>query len=146
VKKIINRKAKFKYSLEDYLETGVVLTGAEVKSIKSGRLSLGDAFVRVKDGELFLVNAQVSAYQTASEGYDPSRQRKLLARKSEIQHLAKKIETKGFTLVPTAAYTKRGNIKIEIALGKGKKEYEKRDIIKRRDQQREIDREMKNLQ
>ena len=144
MKKIINRKAKFKYNLLDRLEVGIVLTGQEVKSIKSGRMSLGEAFVRFQNNELFMVNAQVAPYPAARvENYDPGRSRKLLAQKHEILHWQKKVEAKNLSMVPTAAYTKKGRIKIEIALAKGKRKYEKRETIKRRDQEREVERVLK---
>lgn len=146
MKRIVNRKASFKYHLFDRLETGIVLTGQEVKSVKSGRMSLGDAYVRIHHGELFLVNAQIHPYPAARlDHYDPSHQRKLLARKHEIVSFEKKTETKNFTLVPTAVYTKHSRIKVEIALAKGKKQYEKRETIKERDQQREMERELKTI-
>lgn len=145
MKKIINRKARFKYELFDRLEAGIVLTGQEVKSIKGGHLSLGEAFVRAKDNELFLVNAQVPVYQAARiDNYDPTRTRKLLLKKSEILHWQKKAEAKNYNIVATAAYTKRGVIKIEIALAKGKKKYQKKETIKKRDQERETERVLKN--
>jgi SsrA-binding protein len=144
MKRIVNRQAHFRYHLYDRLECGIQLTGQEVKSVKSGRLTLGQAFVRFKDHELFLVNAQIPAYQAATlPTYDPSQQRRLLAHKSQIESLEKKVEGKGFSLVPTAAYTKRGNIKVEITLAKGKKQFEKREAIKRHDQDREMARELR---
>lgn len=144
MKRIVNRKAGFKYHLYDRIEAGIVLTGQEVKSVKGGRMSLGDAYVRVSNGELFLINAQIPPYPAARlEHYDPSHQRKLLVRKREIYSLQKKIEGKNYTLVPTAVYAKHSMIKVEIALAKGKKQYEKRETIKQRDQQREMEREFR---
>ena len=146
MKRIVNRKASFKYQLFDRLEAGIVLTGSEVKSIKSGRMSLGDAFVRIKDGELFLINAQVPLYQASRiGGYNPSRQRKLLVHKREILGWQKKAEAKNYTIVPTVVYSHKNQIKIEIALAKGKRQYEKKESIKRKDLQREAERVLKNF-
>ena len=146
MKKVINRKARFKYHLYDRLEAGIILTGQEVKSVKGGRMSLGEAFVRVREGEVFLVNAQIPPYQFARvENYDPSRQRKLLAHKRQILSWQKKVEAKNYVIVPTAAYTKKGRIKVEIALAKGKKKYEKRESIRQKDQEREAERELKEF-
>ncbi len=146
MKKVINRKARFNYELLDRVEAGVVLEGREVKSIKGGKVSLNEAFCRVDDkGELWLHNAHVHPYQFADNSdYEPTRTRKLLLKKSEILSLAKKIENKSMALVPTAVYTKRGRIKVEIAVGKGKKKWDKRATIKKREQDREARRAMKN--
>jgi SsrA-binding protein len=139
MKKIVNRKARFNYELSDRVEAGVVLTGAEVKSVKQGKMSLNESFARVdENGEVWLVNAHIHPYQFArSEDYDPTRSRKLLLKKSQILGLTKKIENKNLTLVPTAAYTKKNKIKVELAVGRGKKQWDKRRTIKEREQKRE---------
>jgi SsrA-binding protein len=141
---IINRKAKFNYELLDRYETGVVLTGAEVKSARAGHVSLSEAHVRIMEGELWLINATISPYKFAdNEGYEVTRMRKLLMKKSEILHLTKKMESSNLTLVPTTMYLKHNRVKVEIALARGKKQYEKREVIKRRDQNREAQKAMK---
>lgn len=146
MKKVVNRKARFNYELLDRIEAGVVLAGAEVKSVKQGKVSLGESFCRVDDkGELWLHNAHIHPYQFAdNRDYEPTRARKLLLKKKEILSLAKKTEGKNLSLVPTAIYTKRGRIKVEIALGKGKKKWDKRRAIKEREQKREARRVMKS--
>ncbi len=146
MKKVVNRKARFNYELLDRIEAGVVLAGAEVKSVKQGKVSLGESFCRVDDkGELWLHNAHIHPYQFAdNRDYEPTRTRKLLLKKKEILSLVKKTEGKNLALVPTAIYTKRGRIKVEIALGKGKKKWDKRRAIKEREQKREARRVMKS--
>ncbi|MGI5828515.1 MAG: SsrA-binding protein SmpB, partial [Patescibacteria group bacterium] len=144
--KIINRKARFNYELLDRLETGIVLTGSEVKSVKAGHISLAEAYVRLIDGELWLINATISPYKFANnEDYDPIRTRKLLVHKHQILTLTKKMEGKNLTLVPTAIYTSRGRVKLEIALARGRKEFEKREKIKARDMEREKERTLKTI-
>jgi SsrA-binding protein len=144
--KIINKKARFNYEILDRLETGIVLTGAEVKSVKLGHVSLSEAYVRIIGGQLFLLNAHISPYKFASQtDYEPQHSRKLLASKKQILNLTQKIETKNLTLVPTAMYTKGSLIKLEIALARGKKEFEKREIKKKRDTQRRIQKTLKNF-
>lgn len=144
--KIINKKANFDYQLFDRLEVGLVLTGAEVKSVKNSHISLKESFVKIISNELFLLNANISPYPFADNtNYDPKATRKLLARKSQILSLIKKLESKNLTIIPTAIYTKNNKIKLEIALAKGKKEYEKRETIKKQDQQREQERILKNF-
>ncbi len=144
--KIINRKAKFNYELLDKIEAGIALTGAEVKSVKQGHINLGDAFVRIDPNqEVWLVNANVSPYAFAdNRHYDPTRSRKLLLHKKEILSLLKKMEAKHLALVPTACYTVKRQIKIEVALAKGKKQWQKKETIKKRDIEREMQRDLKN--
>ena len=146
MKKIINRKARFNYELLERVEAGIVLKGAEVKSVKLGRISLKEAFCRVDDNqELWLHNAHIHPYKFADNtDYEPTRARKLLLKKREILGLVKKVEGKNLALVPTAIYTKRGRIKVEIALGKGKKKWDKRKAIKDREQKREVRAAMKH--
>jgi len=129
--------------LEKY-EAGIALTGAEVKSVKQGRIKLEESFVRIQNREAFLINAYVPPYLPAgSRGHDPLRTRKLLLRKKEILSLSLKTAHSSLTIVPLSCYTKRGLVKIEIALAKGKKKYEKREAIKRKDIEREVERELR---
>lgn len=136
--KIINKFAGYEYQLFDRFEAGIALIGCEVKSVKLGRVSLKDGFVKIVGGQLLLLNVLISPYSFANnENYDPKRTRKLLMHKKEILKLSQRLDTKRMTLVPTAIYTKKGKIKVEIALAKGKMEYEKREAIRKRDQLRE---------
>jgi len=144
--KVINKKAKFDYQLFDRFEAGISLTGPEVKSIKNKRISLKEAYIRFRDGEVFLINANVAPYPFAdNRNYDPTRSRKLLLHKKEILRLQKKMEAKNYVLVPTAVYTKGRNIKVEIALAKPKKKWEKRETLRRRDIMREVEKEVKSF-
>ena len=137
--KIINRRAKYDYNLLEKFEAGIALTGPEVKSIRSGRLDLAQSFVRLIDGEVWLINAHIHPYPfTDNRDYDSRRRRKLLLHKKEILKIQQRIKEKGLTLVPVSCYTKGDKIKLEIALAKGKKKYEKREAIKKRDLEREI--------
>ncbi len=140
-----NRRASFDYEFIKKYEAGLVLSGNEVKSIKSGQASLKGAFVTAKGGELFLTNANVPPYKFASNlrGYDPTASRKLLLHKREISFLLGKIKTEGLTLVPISLYTSRGRVKLSFALAKGRKKYDKREVLKKRDAQREMDRRLK---
>lgn len=137
--KIINKKARFNYELGERLEAGIVLTGAEVKSAKEGKVSLAESFARVDDnGEVWLVNAHIHPYQFADNTkYEPTRSRKLLLKRKEILSLTKKMEGRNLTLVPTAMYLKQGKIKVELAIGRGKKKWDKREAIKKKEQRRE---------
>ena len=146
MKKIINRKARFNYELSDRVEAGIVLSGAEVKSAKLGQVSLKEAFARVDEArEAWLINAHIHPYKFAdNEDYEPTRTRKLLLKRRELLALAKKLEGKNLSLVPTAMYTKGGKIKVEIAIGKGKKKWDKRRAIKEREGKREARKAMKN--
>ena len=138
--KVINKKAKFDYELFDRLEAGISLTGPEVKSIKQKKISLKESYVRIRDGELFLINANVAPYPYAdNRNYEPTRSRKLLLTKKEILLLQKKMEAKSYILVATAIYTKGRNIKVEIALAKPKKKWEKKEAKKRADLDREME-------
>jgi len=146
MKKVVNRKARYNYELSERMEAGIVLIGAEVKSVKLGQVSLGEAFARIdEEGELWLHNCHIHPYKFAdNRDYEPTRSRKLLLKKKEILGLVKKTEGKSLVLVPTAIYTKRGRIKVEIAIGKGKKKWDKRAAVKKREQEREARRAMKN--
>lgn len=143
--KIINKKAKRDYEILEKYEAGIVLTGAEVKSVKQGRIKLEDAFVRVKEDGVFLVNSFIAPYSFAdNRDYDPRRERRLLLHKKEILRLITKMRgSRGLTVIPLSCYTKRGLIKFEIALARGRKKFEKQRVEKEREIKREIDREIK---
>jgi len=142
--KIFNRRAKRDYELLTKLEVGIVLTGAEVKSVKEGRIRLEEAFVKVKDGQMFLLNAHISPYRLAdNRDYDPQADRKLLLHKRQINKLVQQLE-KGLTIIPISCYNKGRNLKIEIALARGKKMFDKRETIKKRDWQRQQQRTLKS--
>jgi SsrA-binding protein len=136
-----NRAASHEYHLLERFEAGIVLVGAEVKSIREGRMQLKEAYARLERGEAFLVGAHVSPYRNAAhEDLDPVRTRKLLLHAREIRKLDKALQDSGTTLVPTRVYLKNGRIKIEIAVARGKRATDKRDSIKRREAQRDIER------
>jgi SsrA-binding protein len=141
----VNKKAFFNYEIFESLEAGIALQGSEVKSIKEGRISLKDSYAEIKNGEVLLVQCHISPYEAANRfNHDPLRPRKLLLHRQEIKRLTGKIKEKGFTLVPTKVILNdKGRIKIEISLAKGKRVYEKRDVIKERDRDRELRRELK---
>jgi len=141
---IQNKKAFHDYTLLERFESGIQLTGAEVKSLKGGHATLDGAFVRIVGSEAYLVNAQIFPFLYARpEGYDPRRTRKLLMHKSELLRLKSKLEGANLTLVPISWYTKGPLVKLEIALARGKKQYEKREAKRREDQRRELEREFK---
>jgi SsrA-binding protein len=128
-----NRAASHNYFLEDRMEAGIVLTGSEVKSVRAGRANLKDGYALLKDGELWLLNAHIGAYENAGyAGHTPLRTRKLLVRADELRKLQAKTQQKGYTLVPTRMYFKNGKIKCEIALAKGKQSWDKRETERRR--------------
>ncbi len=140
--KIFNKKAAFEYEILERFEAGINLTGAEVKSIKSGHAQLTGAFVRIIGSEAYLVNAQIFPYIYARpEGYDPKRTRKLLLHKAELIRLKSKLDGANLTLIPLSWYTKGPLVKLEIGLARGKKEYEKREVKRREDQRRELERQ-----
>ena len=137
----VNRSAGHDFHLLKRFEAGVVLTGAEVKSARGGRVNLRDGYARVKNGEVFLYGVHFTPYANArEEEQDPRRPRKLLLHASEIRKLDKETQSGGTTLVPTRMYLKQGRIKVEIAVARGKREFDKRDAMKKRAQQREMDR------
>lgn len=140
-----NRKAKFDYQILEKIEAGLVLIGQEVKAIKTGRISLKGSYVVFKGAELYLIGATIPPYQpkNAPPDYDPERPRKLLLNKSEIKHLIGKTKEKGLTLIPLKVYTKYGKIKLEFGIGKGRKKPDKREIIKKREIERIIEKELK---
>jgi SsrA-binding protein len=136
-----NRQASFRFDLLDRLETGIVLTGTEVKALRSGTAQIKDGYAQVRDGELWLHNVHIPPYEPASrENHDPERPRKLLAHKREIDRLSGRIQERGLTLVPTRIYFNGAHAKVEIALGRGKDRFDKRESIKAREQRRDIER------
>ena len=139
-----NRKAFHNYHIGEKIEAGIALTGSEIKSIRGGRGSLGDAYVRPEGGELWLVNAHIARYEASSYlSHEPKRPRKLLLHRKEINKLTSQVAEKGLTLVATRLYLKGSIAKVEIALAKGKKLYDKRESISRRDMDRELARAAK---
>ena len=139
-----NRKAYHNYYIGESVEAGIALTGTEIKSVREGRVNLGDAYVKPQNGELWLVNAHIARYDAGSYmSHEPLRSRKLLLHKKQIAELVSQVAEKGLTLVPTKLYIKDSLAKVEVALGKGKKLYDKRDVITRREQEREIERATK---
>ena len=141
----INRKAQHDYFLDETLEAGLVLQGSEIKSIRAGKVSLREAFVRIDDNlEAWLINAHIAPYDAASHfNHDPRRPRKLLLHKREILRLWQKVREKGVTIIPTKMYLKNGRAKVEIAVARGKKKYDKRAAIAKREMEREIQRELR---
>ena len=142
-----NRKAFHDYEILDKFEAGMALAGSEVKSIRAGRISLKDSFVEIHDGEAFLLRCHISPYLQASIfNHEPERKRKLLLNRREIHRLDQKVKTRGFSIVPLQVYmTDKGLFKIEIALVRGKREYEKKQKLKERDLQREMDRDVQRF-
>lgn len=140
-----NRKAYHNYHILDKFEAGIVLTGTEIKSIRAGRVNLGQAFVKPEGGEIWLINAHIARYEAGSYmSHEPTRTRKLLLNRREIRNLISKTSEKGSTLVPLSLYLKGHIAKVEIALAKGKKQYDKRETIQQRDAEREMDRTIKS--
>ena len=130
----INRKASFNYFLQELIEAGLVLKGSEIKSIRSGKVNISDAYAIERDGEIILINSHISSYKQASySDHNPTQDRKLLLNRREINRLIGKVNREGFTLIPTKLYLKKGKAKIEIAVAKGKKQYDKRQSKKTRD-------------
>ena len=134
----LNRKASFNYFFEDILEAGIVLKGSEIKSIREGKVNIADSYAVEKDGELILINSHIASYKQASySNHKPLDERKLLLNKKEINKLIGKMQRDGFTIVPIKMYFKRGKVKIELAVAKGKKQYDKRLTKKKRDWDRD---------
>jgi len=140
-----NKKAYFTYQILEKFEAGIALNGQEVKSIKLGRINLMGSYVVIRNGEVYLVGANVPAYQpkNAPSDYDSQRSRKLLLRKKEINYLIGKSQQKGLTMIPLKVYTNNGKIKLEFGIGKGKKKFDKRETIKKRETEKEIKRVLK---
>jgi SsrA-binding protein len=139
-----NRKAFHNYHVGEGIEAGIALSGTEIKSLRDGRMSLGDAYVKSEAGELWLFNAHIARYEAAGrQSHDPLRKRKLLLHRREIAALSRKINEKGFTLLPIKIYLKGHLAKVQIAPGRGKKQYDKREIMARREIDRELGRTLK---
>lgn len=142
-----NRQASHRFELLDKLECGIVLRGTEVKALRDGGAQLKDGYVNVQDGELWLQNVHIPPYKPAArENHEPERPRKLLAHRREIERLTAQSAERGFTVVPTRIYFREGRAKVEIALGKGKDRFDKRESIKKREQQRDMDRAVRDAQ
>ena len=134
----LNRKASFNYFFNDIIEAGIVLKGSEIKSVRSGKINIAESYAVEKNGEIFLINSHIPIYKEASfSNHNPYEDRKLLFNKKEINKLIGKVNQEGFTLIPTKMYFKKGKAKIEIAVAKGKKQYDKRQTKKNRDWNRE---------
>tara|TARA_Y100001936_G_C15911827_1_gene579019 strand:+ start:263 stop:733 length:471 start_codon:yes stop_codon:yes gene_type:complete len=134
----LNRKASFNYFFHDLLEAGIVLKGSEIKSVRNGKVNIADSYAIEKKGELFLINSHISSYKEASySNHSPNEERKLLLNKREINKLIGKMQRDGFTIVPTKMYFKKGKAKIELAVAKGKKQFDKRAVKKNRDWNRD---------
>jgi len=139
-----NRKARYNYFIEDTYEAGMVLLGTEVKSLRLGRINLKDAYARIKKGEVFVHQIHIGVYPFASyNNHDPLRKRKLLLHKYEIKKLYGKVNEKGYSLIPLRVYFQKGKIKLTLALAKGKRKYDKRETIRKRDEQRDLERSKK---
>lgn len=140
----VNKKANFEYEILEKFEAGLVLTGAEVKSVRSGNIKLTGAYVTFHDRSATLLNAHISPYKFATnEEYDPTHTRRLLLKQKEISYLRGKLSEKGLTIIPLSVYTTGNKIKVAIGLGRGKKTFDKRDSVKKRDQEREIAKKLK---
>jgi len=139
-----NRKAYFEYAVDALYEAGLVLKGTEVKSLRQGKANINDAYARFRDGEIYLYNAHISPYSHAGhEGHEPERPRKLLLHRQEMKKLLGKLQEQGYTLIPVRLYFKDAHAKVELALARGKKKVDKRETIRRREQQRELERARK---
>ena len=133
-----NRKARFNYFFDEFVEAGIVLKGSEVKSLRSGKANISESYAFDMNGEIFLINSHIPSYKESSyNDHDPNRNRKLLLNKKEINKLMGRINKEGYTLIPTKLYFKKGKAKIEIAVAKGKKQHDKRQVKKKRDWNRE---------
>lgn len=139
-----NRKAAHDFHLQDRHEAGLVLKGTEIKSIRAGRVSLKEGYVQPRNGELWLVDVHIAPYDPAGRyGHEPKRPRKLLLHRREIDRLISRVRERGYTIVPLRLYLKDGRAKVEIALARGKRQYDKRQAISKRDSQRDIERALK---
>ncbi len=141
-----NRQARYLYEILETFETGISLVGTEVKSIRAGKVNLRDGFAMIRDGEVWLLNVQISVYESSSQtfNHDPRRTRKLLMNRDEIRKLTGKTQEQGLTLVPLKMYFKRGWVKVDMALVRGKKLHDKREDLRKRDDQRDMQRAMKH--
>lgn len=136
--RIDNRQARYNYDILEKFEAGIDLLGSEVKSVREGKISLNEAFVHLRDGQAYLVNAHIHPYQNSPQNISPTRSRRLLLHKKEIISLASKVAAAGLTLVPLALYNKGNLFKLEVGIGKGKKKWDKREVIKKRELEREL--------
>ncbi len=142
--RIVNRKALHNYHILEKIEAGIVLSGSEVKSIRAGRIDLGEAYVRIQNNEAYLLNANVSRYaQTSDTAYNATKSRKLLLHKDQIRNLIGKTSGKGTALVPVSIYEKNNRFKLEVGVAKSKKEFDKRKVTKERDHLRRIEQELR---
>ena len=141
--KILNKKALHNYHILESMEAGIVLTGAEVKSIRSGRIELGESHIRILNNEAMLINANIPLYQGSSKDYDPQKSRKLLMHRAQINSLIGKVSKGGMAMVPISIYEKSNRFKVEVGLGKSKKEFDKRKVIKERDNLRRDEQELR---
>ncbi len=140
-----NRRAFHEYSVDEHIEVGIELQGTEVKSMRAGQFSFADAYGRVKNGELWLIGLHITEYTHGNLfNHEPTRERKLLCHAAEIDRMRRRVEEKGFTLVPLEFYLKQGLIKLDLGICKGKKLYDKRESLKQKDLKREMDREMRD--
>lgn len=143
--KATNRKARHLYHIEETIEAGIVLKGTEIKSIRDGKISLQDGFASIENGEIFLFGVHISPYEAGNRfNVDPMRKRKLLMHQNQIDKLYSKVQAAGMTLVPLKVYIKNGVAKVLVGLAKGKKQHDKRESIKRREQERDIQRALKS--
>lgn len=139
-----NRKARHDYEILDTYEAGLVLTGSEIKSIRAGRVNLREGYVQPRDGEMWLLNTHIASYDQAGHfGHDPLRPRKLLLHRKEIDRIASEVQEKGLTIIPTVMYLTRGIAKVEIAIARGKKKYDKRQTLREKDSKRQIERALR---
>ncbi len=139
-----NRKARFNYTIDDSIECGIVLEGTEVKSVRAGNLSFPDAFAEIRDGEVWIIGLHIAPYVYSSIfNHDPDRPKKLLLHRDEIKKLIRKVEEKGFTLIPLDFYLKKGRVKVNLGICKGKKMFDKRADIREKDLKRDIQREFR---
>jgi SsrA-binding protein len=140
-----NKKARFDYEIIETFEAGIVLKGSEVKSLRQKKASIQEAYARVKNGEMYITGMNIAVYEMANRfNHEPVHDRKLLLHRHEIKRLIGKVQEKGFTLVPLRLYFKNGKVKVELGLARGKAKYDKRDSIKKREVDRELQREWKN--
>jgi SsrA-binding protein len=142
-----NRRARFEYDIEDTFEAGMVLTGTEIKSVRAGKVNLQDSYARIENGEAWLFNTHIAPYEQGNRwNVDPVRPRKLLLKRGELNRLIGKLQTSGLTLIPLSLYIRNGFAKMELALARGKKLYDKRQAIEEREARREAERELKGRQ
>ena len=143
---VTNRKARHEYEIQESLEAGLVLLGSEVKSLREGKANLNDAYALVKQGEIWISGMHISPYEkNTMQNLDPLRERKLLLNRNEIRRLSRRVEEKGFTLIPLRLYFKKNIVKVELGLARGKRQYDKKEAIAKRDAERDMQREQKKF-